>query len=393
MSFILKNRPKYLIAFFLVSLLSILSFLMYGNTEIKADLGATGDAVKYIEMSKHTFAQVDNPYALRILSPLIVKIFSGIFHTDINFPWILLTLVATILAIMVFFHILLKCFKLTFFNAILFTIVLAYTYSYSLFNYADFWLVDPLNNLFFALGFLFLIEKKYYHFLAILLIGFMNKEIILFLLPLYPLRVFLDSKSFPSKKFFISIVYSLVLVALFVLFRKVVSHLIDSGVQYSVFNATEGRSFTENIRFSISLVKNQLSVYTVFDFFWIFSLYSAYLIYKINGWKNWFFISFVYLFVVLFLSRFFATDVERVYVTMAPMVFLLVSILFANRNSNQDKKWLVAIAFVYIATNLNWISYEYFIISNVAVLAIFASVFKDIDDSFIKNKKIHESLR
>lgn len=387
MEFIRKNKSRYFAALCTIFFLSVLSFLMYANISYNADMAATGDAVRYIEMSKHTFANVDPPFALRILSPLIIKVIAPLINNGINFPWMILTLLASVVSLLVFFHILFKSLRLSFFNSIVFTIALAHTYSYTFFNYSDFWLVDPLNNLFFMFGILFLIEKRYRAFLLTVVIGFMNKEIVLFLLPLYPLRVFLSTEDIKSKQFVRSVGYSILVVLLFLLFRRTIANIIGSGVPYSIINNSKNQSFLENIVFNISNIKNEINIYTVFDFFWILFAYSLYLVYQKFGIKNWYFLSSVYIFFVLFISRFFATDVERVFVTMAPFVFILTAIMFADRNSVEDKKWLIVIIFTYSASNLGWIPSNYFIASNILVLILFGTIFANIESSFANSKR------
>src|ERR1700693_2173597 len=148
-------KPNYW-PYVLILIASIINIISYTDFSRGAIGNAGGDARFYIQMSQHTFAHVPNPFAFRLLSPLIVHELKKLPGLGLGSSWKFLTFTATYIALIVFFKLLYHQFKLSLFTSTIFTLMLACTYNYTLFNYYDTWLVDPLNNLFYMLAIYFL---------------------------------------------------------------------------------------------------------------------------------------------------------------------------------------------------------------------------------------------
>lgn len=375
---------KKMIIWFVILSSNILSVIMFSDLNADSISKAGGDAINYIEMSKHTFASVGNPFALRVFSPLLVKTFSSITDISLNTTWLLLTFAATCIALYLFFSILYYKLKISFFISVIFTLLLCYTYNFTLFNYIDYWLVDPLNNMLLMASVYFLIENKFWYFMFAIIIGFVNKEVMILFLPLWAIKALVgySVSVLERKKLLVQVLVSVGVLLLYLIYRKAVAHLIGPEVHYSAFNGTGDRNFIETVRFSLSSAKDQFYIYSVFDYFWILFLFSLYLIFRKSGPRNWLFVSSIYMMSILMVARFFATDVERVFIMLAPFVFILSAMLFRNIDTATNRKWLGVFLFIYIASNLGWLSRDYFILSNILVLIIFFQLVKGVEEKF-----------
>ena len=138
-------------------------------------------------MSEQTFAPVDDPFALRLLTPWLVKQTSAVTGVVPDTVWLALTFTATTCALFVVYEWLRGPLRISAATSTLAVLLLAVTFGYTSYNYGNFWLVDPLTNLAYALALFAAFRGKLIMFTLVMLVGFLNKETVLLLAPLYPL--------------------------------------------------------------------------------------------------------------------------------------------------------------------------------------------------------------
>jgi hypothetical protein len=254
--------------------------------------------------------------------------------------------------------------------------MLACTYNYTLFNYWDIWLVDPLNNLFYVLAITFLIQRKLWPFAIVIILGSLNKETTLLLAPLYPILAWARTGSIKSHEVKQSLIAFVTMGVVYLTYHLWAQDRI--GGHYALLSGQNGHSVWNNIRFALDSHKmnDQQLIYQVFQFVWLFFIYGLYRLYKKLGILNELLIISAYLFGAVMLGRLFASDTQRVYIMMAPIVMAVAALMFNSVKTEMDRLWVGVIAFLYVAVNLAWFtSPDFIMIANVGALAIFVLIF------------------
>ncbi|MGW4524747.1 hypothetical protein [Amycolatopsis sp. NPDC004378] len=86
-----------------LAMVSLINFISYASLDVRAHEKAWGDALNYYAMSEHTGAQVDNPFALRMLSPWLVHLAGKVTGLPLDVLWLGYTDVVTLACAVVFF--------------------------------------------------------------------------------------------------------------------------------------------------------------------------------------------------------------------------------------------------------------------------------------------------
>lgn len=371
-------------AILVVGLINVISYTDFSRN---AQLNAGGDAISYIRMSEHTFSPVPNPFALRMLSPLIVHELVRFFGLGLNSSWLLLTFAATSAALIFFFKLLYDHFGLTLFTSTIFTILLAFTNYYTFYNYRDIWLVDPLNNLFYVLAITFVLQQRLIAFAAVILLGSVNKETTLLLAPLYPILAWARSGKLDNPEVKRGASALGIAVIFYVLYHLWVQACIGvHGSSYAMLSGQNGHSILENLRTSLNTNKGQeqWNIFQVFYFLWLLFGYGVYRLYKEFGARNDLLIISGYLLVAVMFGRLFATDAQRVYVMMAQVVFCVCALVLDRFRSESKRLWIVVLSFIYIALNFQWLSQQPAIAANFIAILIMVIVFGDEGPNTLK---------
>src|ERR1700683_5294027 len=368
------REPRYLVygLILVIGLINVISYTDFSHNATSHPASTPGDARYYIAMSKHTFARVPNPYAFRLLSPLVVHELQKLPFLGLGSSWFLLTFVATNLAVIVFFKLLRDHFKLGLFTSATLSIMLACTYNYTSYNYMDMWLVDPVNNLVYMLALYFALERRLALFMVTVVIGSINKETAILLAPLYPILEWVRSGTWKQRVVVRSGVTTVAAVGLYLVFHALM--LAKLGVAgYQFGSGINGHSVLDNIRFSFSLRQKveEAAIFGVFQFLWFVFGYGLYRLYKLRGMRHELFIVSAYFLAVALVGRLFATDTERVYVMMAPVVAGVAALIFDRFQSEQQRMWLWLLAFTYLALNFQWMHGDAAWLTNVAALVAF----------------------
>jgi len=379
------RHPRWLVGLFL-ALVGGINLISCTDFAADAQMRISGDSFHYLRMSLRTFEAVPNPFAFRLFTPWLVQQIAGL-GIGLNASWILVTFGATTLALYAFFLLLLDGFRLRLFTSAAFTLALAFTHFYTLFNYRFFWLVDPLNNLFIVVALSCLLARRTGWFLLVVTMGFVNKETVLLLLPLAPLLAWARAGSLRDSKVLASFLGAVVVSLIYFVFRLWVQGHLGEESGYAILSGVDGKSVWENVRFAVNLRKGaeQVLIYQTFHFMWAFFAYGLYRLFRQGGARSEVFLLGVYLLVACAFGRLFATDVERVYVMMAPLVLGVAALVFDNFQSESQRWWLGVLLFFYLALNMNWVMNEWTILVNGVALVLFVTVFgRDLDGAGVR---------
>lgn len=318
-----------------------------------AHLKVCCDAAHYITMSQTLFAPESNPFGLRVLSPSIVYFSRKYLHLGLNSSWLFLTYLSIVLSLVVFFKILKDHFRMSYFTSYISTLFLAFTFMFSSYHYSNYWLVDPLQNLIIVVALFFLFKRKFIFFLVIIALGTINKETVLLLLPLYPIYLFVKD-NIRGQKLVGSILVSLLPIIFYILFKNEVIAKMSQPIVFAIGTGAKG-SIIENIRFSVSHSRDTFIIFSVFNFMWFVFFYALYRFYKSHGLKTVPIAFSAYLFLALLVGRVFASDADRIFVMLAPVLFLTTAFIFEQAKTEEQRSIILILLFTYLAINFGWL--------------------------------------
>lgn len=266
------------------------------------------DSLTYIKMSYAPFHSTLAPYMYRIFTPVLAYVIP--FDHIINFALINLT---ALFSTAVLFYYYLK--KLNFNQIHSFIGVLLFLLSPTIiFSMYDIVLVDFLSFFFFLLAFYAMLCKNSKMYIIALILGVLNKETILFTLPLYFLFKLDDNNLLESLKS--TILIAIIPLALFF------------GIRY-YFGFTSYFSLVtikETLLYVIQTNSILINPYLAFGTLGIVSLYN------IKFTKNSFLKKSLYILPFIFAQIFIATDIFRALFIAFPIVIPLSLYLFKIKN-------------------------------------------------------------
>ncbi|MDT0275021.1 hypothetical protein [Blastococcus goldschmidtiae] len=355
-----------IVAYSAVLVASFFGLVSYGSLEHGARADARGDALRYLEMSGDTFAAVESPFAFRLLTPWLVQQLSGVSGVAPDTVWLVLTFVASTAAIVVVYEFLRRPLGISAGVSTWSVLLLTVTYSYTSYNYGNFWLVDPLANLFMALALFFAFQRRLLPFVLVVLVGMVNKETILLVAPLFPLLQWARSGSLRDRSVVVSGVATAVIGGCYLVFRAWAHARIGDTETWA------GQGVVDIARAALSSRprREHLAVFVVFQFLWPVFAYGLYRRFRHGGVRDGLLIAGLYLFTCCLLGRVQATDTDRVFVMMAPLVIAVAATVFDDLRGEQQRLWLWILGGVYAALNFSWLTGELATVANFAVLAL-----------------------
>jgi hypothetical protein len=353
-------------AYSAVLLTSFSVLVSYGSLEHGARAAAKGDALRYLEMSGDTFAAVESPFAFRLLTPWLVQQLSGASGVAPDSVWLVLTFVATTAAILVVYEFLRRPLGI---NAAVSTwavLLLSVTYSYTSYNYGNFWLVDPLANLFMALALFFAFQRRLVPFVLVVLVGMVNKETVLLLAPLYPLLEWARLGRLRDSRVILSGVATAVMGVCYLVFKAWAHARIGDTETWA------GQGFADIARAALSSRprREHLAVFVVFQFLWPVFALGLHRRFRHGGVRDGLLIAGLYLFACCVLGRLQATDTDRVFVMMAPIVIAVAATVFDDLRGEQQRLWMWILGGVYAALNFSWVTGELATMASFAAMAL-----------------------
>jgi len=267
------------------------------------------DSLIYYNMSYAPFQSTIAPYMYRILTPFLVYILP--FNHIISFTWINLTALF-LTAVLLYYY--LKKLKFNQFHS--FTGVLIFLLSptiiYSMYYIS---LIDFLSFLFFLLAFYAILCKNDKIYLVALILGILNKETILFTIPLYFLFKLDDNKLYEAFTATVKMV--------------VIPLMLFLGIRY-YFGFTGYFSLItikETLLYITQAGTILVNPYFAFGTLWIISLYTIQFV------KNTFLKKSLYILPFIFLQVLIATDIFRALFIAFPIIIPISLYLFKIKNS------------------------------------------------------------
>lgn len=331
--------------------------------------GAKGDAANYIRMAHDSPAAAQNPFALRILTPGLVSLLKrtagGVVEWDGS--WRIVTILGVFGSVVLFYAFLVRVLQVDRFVATLATLMLCANHEYTTFHFENPFLVDPLANLLWMAALYLLFSRRYTWFCITIVAGFMNKETILFLAPLYPLILLAEGHSWKERRVLAAGCATVAMIVLYAAYRMLAAHVMDP--EGGRLMTVGGRTVIQTIVFSISYHADLWFAYCPFHFLWIYFFIALVIIFRRDGWRNAYLIASVYLFFAVLWGRFFATDVERVVIMLAPLVFGLSAKLVSSMAGGKPAYWFVMPALAFAAMRFGWVKNpQFFIPLDIAMI-------------------------
>ncbi|GAB3152925.1 hypothetical protein GCM10027258_54820 [Amycolatopsis stemonae] len=357
-----------------LAMVSLINFISYAPLDVRAHEKAWGDALNYYAMSEHTGAQVDNPFALRMLSPWLVHLAGKVTGLPLDVLWLGFTGVVTLACAVVFFEFCRRHLALHLFTSVLAAIALSCTFWYGPYAFSNPFLADPLNNLLYLIALWLLFKRKLVLFTLVIVVGAINKETTLLLAPLYPLLAWTRARSLRDRQVLFGVLATILATLAYVGFRLWAQNLI--GGSYGFGSGQGNKGLASNIVFALSSNKHSehAALFDTFHFFWIIFGYGLYEQYRRKGPFSPLLVSSVYLTLCCFAGRLVATDTQRVFVMLAPLIIGLVAITLDNQRSDVRRLLVGVLVFLYIALNLQLVPNDLKFLVEVGGLVLFAAL-------------------
>lgn len=356
------------VAYGAILLTGFFGLVSYGRLGHDAREAARGDALQYIAMSERTFAPADEPFAFRLMTPWLVRQASELTGVAPDTVWLALTFLATTAALVVVYEWLRGPLGLSAATGLLSVLLLAVTYKYTSYNYGNLWLVDPLNNLFSALALYLAFRRKLALFTLVVAVGFVNKEAVLLLAPLYPLLAWARSGTLRDRAVWWGVAANAALAAAYLVFRAWVQGHIGEVPTHLAGDVTDlMRTVLSSRRGG-----EHLAVFSVLQFLWVVFAFGLYQQYRRFGLRSELLVASAFVLATCMFSRTQATDTERVYVMVAPLVVGVVGVVFEAWRDQPERAWPWVLGAVYAALNFMWVVDETASLVNLAAIAGFA---------------------
>ena len=315
------------------------------------------DCISYVQNSQKLFSATVNPFAFRILTPLLVKKLMnprGQGAIGYDFAWNSFTFLCVYGSGMLFYLFCRRVLKLSSSASFIAVLMLVSNWIYSLFQFELPFFVDPLNNLLWILALYFLFIERWDWFYVVLGVGMFNKEVILLLGPLCPLFAYLKSGRICSRTVFLNTAAVVGLLGLYAAYRYYVGSALNLSHFQLASAYNEGTKGT--ILFAITQQKDLWNIFLALQFPWFFFALAIYELQKAYGWQNRYLLASLYLLAACFMGRLFAADANRVFVMMAPLVIGLSVSYWCAGFKTKTFPSLVFLFFLYLCLNVGWIS-------------------------------------
>ncbi|UUV30723.1 hypothetical protein NQK81_39170 [Amycolatopsis roodepoortensis] len=146
------------------------------------------------------------------------------------------------------------------------------------------------------------------------------------------------------------------------------------GGTYGFGSGQANKGLLSNIYFALSSNKRgeHAALFDTFHFFWLLFAYGLYHQYRKHGPRNELLVAGGWLILCCLAGRMVATDTQRVFVMLAPLVIALVAITLDNQRTNALRLLTGVLVFLYLALNLQFVPNETKFLVELAGLAFFA---------------------
>ncbi|WP_033294073.1 hypothetical protein [Amycolatopsis jejuensis] len=334
---------------------TLINVISHADVQKEAHTRRFGDALSYYQMSVQTGAPVENPFALRMLSPWLVHRAQLLTGLSFDTLWLALTVIATFAAILVFFEFLWNHLRLQLFTAALMAVALSCTFWYAPYAFSNAALVDPLNNLVYVVALWLAFRGRLVAFTIVVVVGALNKETALLLAPLYPVLAWTRRRSLRDRQVLLGLAATVVAIGAYIGYRMWAQQVIGASYGFGAGQANGG--LLENFRFALAGGKDttQLSIFATFHFFWLIFAYGLYHLWRRQGLRSELLVASVWLFGCCLVGRLLATDTGRVFVMMAPIVLAVTAVVLDQHRGEKARLWIGLLIAGYVAVSLRWV--------------------------------------
>jgi hypothetical protein len=314
-----------------------------------------GDCNYYIEQAIHPFSVRVNPFAFRNLTPVLVRAIKVNSNHMLNWDgaWYIFTFAMVYATGLLFFRFCRRVLKLSPSVACLAALILLANWVYGRFQLEIPFFPDPLNNFLWMLAFYLLFTERWGWFHVTIILGMLNKEVILFLVPLCPLFVYLKTGRLWSKPVLQHAAMAVAVCASYWAYRSGLGHYWNMA-EYRLLS-TNDWGVLSSVLIGVNQQKSLWHLFITFGFLWITFLFMLRELYVAQGWRNRHLVASLVVFAICFFSRLYSTDVSRIYVMMSPLVVGL-SIAYLDKVFGEHKfAALVVLFFLVLAGNHEWV--------------------------------------
>lgn len=371
----------------LLGLLTVFLTISYAPGEYDAYKHAYGDATRYLIMAQKPLSPVHNPFALRILTPLLAQYLMRWFGLSPDLAFAGLNAAFTWGFLALFYRLGREYARLSAFVAFFCTLMLAFTFWYTLFNLQDIWLVDPLNNLMILTGIYLGVRQKFWLWLPLMMVGFVNKEVALYSAPVYPMMAYLRSGSFKNREVIRGLAGLVVLGAVYIGYRLILERII-AGANY-VYHPLRGeynQPILQVIRFNLTGERRMFEIFKIFGYLWIVAAVFPFIRWndaRKASIANEIKLMLLYFLVLLFASRFLAYDSQRVLGMMTPVAILAAGFIFQSLFKGERALFMPVIACCYIGSSIQLGTPDTILLLNIAALILMAIAWRQQKDMAI----------
>ncbi len=315
-----------------------------------------GDCDYYIAQAVRPFSVRVNPFAFRSLTPLLVQ---SIKRNSCNLlgwdgAWYVFTFALLYGTGLLFFRFCRRVLNLSPSTACLAALMLLANWIYARFQLQIPFYPDPLNNFLWMLAFYWLFTERWSWFYITLAIGMFNKEVILFLAPLGPLFLYLKTGRLWSKPVLRHAMAAAAVCGLYYLYRTGLGRYWDMQ-EYRLLS-TNDWGIESTLLIGLNLQKSLWYLFNTFGFLWITFIFMLHELHTAHGWRSRYLATSLVVFGICLFSRLYSTDVTRIFVMMSPLVVGLSVAYLARVFGERRFVSLVALFFLMLAGNQEWIS-------------------------------------
>jgi hypothetical protein len=331
------------------------------------------DAEIYLRMAGRVFDHVYPPYVFRFLTPWLVRGLreGSLYFFNWDAAWYLVDTAALFGTALLFDRLLRRVLKIDGYTTTLSVLMLLSNFVYSIFLFRDPFLVDAPNNFFWMLGIYALFTDKQTLFFAAMAVGALNKEVVLFLMPLAPIFAWMRTRSIRDA----SVVRALAAAAGVAVFYAAYRAGVEAyfGRSFPLFTAMDMDRAT-TFRTALHGQRTIWDLFDTFKFLWVTFAFALWDIYERYGWRNRYFLAAMYVLAALSFGRMFAADTNRVFAMAGPFVVGMSALFFVSSDVTLSR--VVAIALlVNMAMNVAFLDQrEYQLLANVGVLLMLVLV-------------------
>ena len=315
-----------------------------------------GDCDYYVKQAIQPFSVRVNPFAFRNLTPLLVQAIkrntSGLLGWDA--AWYLFTFALVYGSALLFYRFCRRVLNQPPAVACLAALILLANWVYGRFQFEIPFFPDPLNNFLWMLAFYLLFTGRWGWFYVTIGIGMLNKEVILFLVPLGPLFIYVKTGRLWTRPVLAHVAGAAAICGCYWAYRYGLGH--HWQMQEFRLLSTNDWGILSTLQIGLNMQKSVWHLFNTFGFLWMPFLMMLYACRTAYGWTHRLLLASSVVFGICLFSRLYSTDVSRIFVMMAPLVVGLAVSYLAEVFAGRRVEILLATFLLTLVTNQGWVT-------------------------------------